>query len=144
MWVIVYLFLVVWQVGKQHEIEEAGHNPQILAQHGILLDTNLHQDPSPQSGENKRWETKWKQSEVFPLSFMQSQEGQITDYSDKVKSNYFHFQVPSSAVHKAHLCRGNLLLGADRTKRGNRFRGREHQGAVEVGAGAHGDREAGL
>ncbi|XP_031171497.1 4-hydroxyphenylpyruvate dioxygenase-like protein [Sander lucioperca] len=26
-------------VGKQQEIEEAGHNPQVLAQHGILLDT---------------------------------------------------------------------------------------------------------
>ncbi|XP_027145603.1 4-hydroxyphenylpyruvate dioxygenase-like protein [Larimichthys crocea] len=45
------------KVGKQQEIEEAGHNPQMLAQHGILLDTDLHQDPSSQtaSSENKRY-----------------------------------------------------------------------------------------
>ncbi|KAM7381453.1 hypothetical protein PAMA_012339 [Pampus argenteus] len=34
------------EVGKQQEIEEAGHNPQMLAQHGILLDTDLHQTAS--------------------------------------------------------------------------------------------------
>lgn len=57
---LCYLACVVWQVGKLREIEEAGHNPQMLAQHGILLDTDLHQDPSSQtgSGENKRWEAK--------------------------------------------------------------------------------------
>ncbi|KAM8729216.1 4-hydroxyphenylpyruvate dioxygenase-like protein [Acanthopagrus schlegelii] len=45
------------EVGKQQEIEEAGHDPQILAQHGILLDTNLHQDPSSQaeSRENTKY-----------------------------------------------------------------------------------------
>ncbi|KAG8008625.1 4-hydroxyphenylpyruvate dioxygenase-like protein [Nibea albiflora] len=45
------------KVGKQQEIEEAGHNPQMLAQHGILLDTDLHQDPSSQtaSSKNKRY-----------------------------------------------------------------------------------------
>lgn len=53
---------LAWQAGKQHEIEEAGHNPQILAQHGILLDTNLQQVPSLQSGSRgkSRWETKCK------------------------------------------------------------------------------------
>ncbi|KAM3859940.1 4-hydroxyphenylpyruvate dioxygenase-like protein [Diretmus argenteus] len=45
------------EVGKQQEIEEAGHNPQMLAQHGILLDTDLRQDPSSQttSSEKKRY-----------------------------------------------------------------------------------------
>lgn len=44
------------QVGKQQEIEEAGHNPQMLAQHGILLDTDLHQNPSSlsTSSQNRR------------------------------------------------------------------------------------------
>ncbi|XP_059180805.1 4-hydroxyphenylpyruvate dioxygenase-like protein [Centropristis striata] len=41
------------EVGKQHEIEEAGHNPQLLAQHGILLDTDLHRDPSSQTATSK-------------------------------------------------------------------------------------------
>ncbi|XP_008312312.1 4-hydroxyphenylpyruvate dioxygenase-like protein [Cynoglossus semilaevis] len=36
------------EVGKQQEIEEAGHNPQMLAQHGILLDTTLPLDSSLQ------------------------------------------------------------------------------------------------
>uniref|UniRef100_A0A673CWG4 4-hydroxyphenylpyruvate dioxygenase n=1 Tax=Sphaeramia orbicularis TaxID=375764 RepID=A0A673CWG4_9TELE len=45
------------EVGKQQEIQEAGHNPQMLAQHGILLDTDLHRDPSAQTGcgENTRY-----------------------------------------------------------------------------------------
>ncbi|XP_071392830.1 4-hydroxyphenylpyruvate dioxygenase-like protein [Centroberyx affinis] len=45
------------EVGKQQEIEEAGHNPQMLAQHGILLDTDLRQDPSPHtsSSESRRY-----------------------------------------------------------------------------------------
>ncbi|XP_058261779.1 4-hydroxyphenylpyruvate dioxygenase-like protein isoform X2 [Hemibagrus wyckioides] len=37
------------KVGKQQEIEEAGHDPKALMQHGILLDTDLrrnHEDPS--------------------------------------------------------------------------------------------------
>ncbi|XP_037612000.1 4-hydroxyphenylpyruvate dioxygenase-like protein [Sebastes umbrosus] len=43
-------------VGKQQEIEEAGHNPQMLAQHGILLDTDLDRGSSSPtaSNENKR------------------------------------------------------------------------------------------
>ncbi|KAM8837929.1 4-hydroxyphenylpyruvate dioxygenase-like protein isoform 2-T2 [Spinachia spinachia] len=32
------------QVGKRQEIEEAGHSPQMLAKHGILLDTDLNWD----------------------------------------------------------------------------------------------------
>ncbi|KAM9715600.1 4-hydroxyphenylpyruvate dioxygenase-like protein [Menidia menidia] len=45
------------EVGKQQEIEEAGHNPQMLAQNGILLDTDLQQDPSLMrvSSENRRY-----------------------------------------------------------------------------------------
>ncbi|XP_074519281.1 4-hydroxyphenylpyruvate dioxygenase-like protein [Halichoeres trimaculatus] len=44
------------EVGKQQEIEEAGHDPQMLAQHGILLDTDLQQDSSSQTqSENKRY-----------------------------------------------------------------------------------------
>ncbi|XP_022049886.1 4-hydroxyphenylpyruvate dioxygenase-like protein [Acanthochromis polyacanthus] len=45
------------EVGKQQEIEEAGHSPQMLARHGILLDTDLHQDPLSQtaSSENRRY-----------------------------------------------------------------------------------------
>ncbi|XP_034414544.1 4-hydroxyphenylpyruvate dioxygenase-like protein [Cyclopterus lumpus] len=41
------------QVGKRQEIEEAGHNPQMLAKHGILLD--LSREPSSQaaSSENR-------------------------------------------------------------------------------------------
>ncbi|KAK5906111.1 hypothetical protein CgunFtcFv8_002004 [Champsocephalus gunnari] len=44
------------EVGKQQEIEEAGHSPQLLAQNGILLDTDLCQDPLPQttSSDKKR------------------------------------------------------------------------------------------
>ncbi|XP_062858815.1 4-hydroxyphenylpyruvate dioxygenase-like protein [Trichomycterus rosablanca] len=30
------------KVGKQQEIEDAGHDPKALMQHGILLDTDLH------------------------------------------------------------------------------------------------------
>ncbi|KAI3365161.1 hypothetical protein L3Q82_010259, partial [Scortum barcoo] len=41
------------EVGKQQEIEEAGHNPQMLARHGILLDTDLHQDPSSQAASTE-------------------------------------------------------------------------------------------
>uniref|UniRef100_A0A1A8JII4 4-hydroxyphenylpyruvate dioxygenase n=2 Tax=Nothobranchius kuhntae TaxID=321403 RepID=A0A1A8JII4_NOTKU len=45
------------EVGKQQEIEEAGHDPQVLSQHGILLDTDLHQDHSSlrERNENKRY-----------------------------------------------------------------------------------------
>ncbi|XP_069016495.1 LOW QUALITY PROTEIN: 4-hydroxyphenylpyruvate dioxygenase-like protein [Embiotoca jacksoni] len=45
------------KVGRKQEIEEAGHNPQMLARHGILLDTDLHQDPLTQatSIENRRY-----------------------------------------------------------------------------------------
>ncbi|XP_035469656.2 4-hydroxyphenylpyruvate dioxygenase-like protein isoform X1 [Scophthalmus maximus] len=45
------------EVGKQQEMERAGHKPQILAQYGILLDTDLHQDRSPPtaSSENRRY-----------------------------------------------------------------------------------------
>ncbi|XP_034050336.1 4-hydroxyphenylpyruvate dioxygenase-like protein [Thalassophryne amazonica] len=43
------------KVGKQQEIQEAGYDPQILAEHGILLDTDLHQDVSSQAGENNRY-----------------------------------------------------------------------------------------
>uniref|UniRef100_UPI0037E796CD 4-hydroxyphenylpyruvate dioxygenase-like protein n=1 Tax=Semicossyphus pulcher TaxID=241346 RepID=UPI0037E796CD len=45
------------EVGKQQEIEEAGHDPLMLAQHGILLDTDLHQDPSSQteSSDSKKY-----------------------------------------------------------------------------------------
>lgn len=46
---------VMGQVGKQQEMEEAGQNPQMLAQHGILLDTDVHQDPSSQSSERRRF-----------------------------------------------------------------------------------------
>uniref|UniRef100_A0A3P9A496 4-hydroxyphenylpyruvate dioxygenase n=1 Tax=Esox lucius TaxID=8010 RepID=A0A3P9A496_ESOLU len=31
------------EVGKQKEMEEAGHDPQVLSQYGILLDTDLRQ-----------------------------------------------------------------------------------------------------
>ncbi|XP_028331958.1 4-hydroxyphenylpyruvate dioxygenase-like protein [Gouania willdenowi] len=41
------------EVGKQQEIEEAGHSPQMLAQHGILLDTDLHQVLTSPSGSNE-------------------------------------------------------------------------------------------
>ncbi|XP_060951234.1 4-hydroxyphenylpyruvate dioxygenase-like protein [Limanda limanda] len=45
------------EVGKRQEIEEAGHDPQRLAQFGILLDTDLHKDPSSlkASSENRRY-----------------------------------------------------------------------------------------
>ncbi|KAI1886974.1 hypothetical protein AGOR_G00201280 [Albula goreensis] len=48
------------EVGKQQEILDAGHAPELLSQHGILLDTDLRQD-SPDSlchhipAENKRY-----------------------------------------------------------------------------------------
>ncbi|MEQ2272071.1 hypothetical protein XENORESO_014216 [Xenotaenia resolanae] len=45
------------EVGKRREIEEAGHDPQMLSEHGILLDTDLQQDPSSQRecSENRRY-----------------------------------------------------------------------------------------
>ncbi|KAM9426655.1 4-hydroxyphenylpyruvate dioxygenase-like protein [Pholidichthys leucotaenia] len=45
------------EVGKRQEMEDAGHNPQMLAQHGILLDTDLHRDVLPQraSCQNRRY-----------------------------------------------------------------------------------------
>ncbi|KAG7506700.1 4-hydroxyphenylpyruvate dioxygenase [Solea senegalensis] len=43
------------EVGKQQEIEEAGHSPQMLAQYGILLDTDLHQGPLKTSCDNRRY-----------------------------------------------------------------------------------------
>ncbi|XP_028990330.1 4-hydroxyphenylpyruvate dioxygenase-like protein isoform X2 [Betta splendens] len=78
------------EVGKQQEMEEAGHNPQMLAQHGILLDTDLHRGPlSPAASGERR--------------------------------------------------RGHVLPGADREERGHGLWRGEHQGAVEVGAGVHGE-----
>ncbi|XP_026171094.1 4-hydroxyphenylpyruvate dioxygenase-like protein isoform X2 [Mastacembelus armatus] len=47
-------------------------------------------------------------------------------------------KIPSPGVYQAHFCRGHLFPGADRAKRGVRFRRGEHPGAVEVGAGVHG------
>ncbi|MBN3298981.1 HPDL protein, partial [Amia calva] len=36
------------EVGKRQEIVEAGHDPQVLAENGILLDTDLHEEhPEP-------------------------------------------------------------------------------------------------
>ncbi|XP_047464330.1 4-hydroxyphenylpyruvate dioxygenase-like protein [Mugil cephalus] len=45
------------EVGRRQEIEEAGHNPEELAQHGILLDTDMHQVPLSEraSRENRRY-----------------------------------------------------------------------------------------
>ncbi|XP_061563885.1 4-hydroxyphenylpyruvate dioxygenase-like protein [Cololabis saira] len=45
------------EVGKRQEIEEVGHTPQMLAQHGILLDADVNQDLSSQNGntENKKY-----------------------------------------------------------------------------------------
>ncbi|XP_047232441.1 4-hydroxyphenylpyruvate dioxygenase-like protein isoform X1 [Girardinichthys multiradiatus] len=45
------------EVGKRREIEEAGHDPQMLSEHGILMDTDLQQDPSSQKecSENRRY-----------------------------------------------------------------------------------------
>ena len=56
----------------------------------------------------------------------------------------FCFQTPPPAVHQATLCRGYLLPRADRAKRGHRFWRGEHQGPVEVGAGAHGESNSGF
>ncbi|XP_056285913.1 4-hydroxyphenylpyruvate dioxygenase-like protein [Pseudoliparis swirei] len=41
------------QVGKRQEIQEAGHNPQILAKHGILLDLSREPSSPPASSENR-------------------------------------------------------------------------------------------
>ncbi|XP_046888397.1 4-hydroxyphenylpyruvate dioxygenase-like protein isoform X2 [Hypomesus transpacificus] len=46
------------EVGKQQEMEDAGYDPQMLSQHGILLDTDLRQDSSPShttTNQNKRY-----------------------------------------------------------------------------------------
>ncbi|XP_028825583.1 4-hydroxyphenylpyruvate dioxygenase-like protein [Denticeps clupeoides] len=43
------------QVGKQQEIENAGHDPQMLSKHGILLDTDLRWEASPQSTPSNRY-----------------------------------------------------------------------------------------
>lgn len=53
-------------------------------------------------------------------------------------------QIPSPGVHQAHLHRGHLLPRADRAKGGDGFWRGKHQSAVEVGAGLHGEREAGF
>ncbi|XP_042562247.1 4-hydroxyphenylpyruvate dioxygenase-like protein isoform X2 [Clupea harengus] len=36
------------EVGKRHEIESAGHDPQMLSKHGILLDTALNKEAMSQ------------------------------------------------------------------------------------------------
>ncbi|KAM6896980.1 4-hydroxyphenylpyruvate dioxygenase-like protein [Xenentodon cancila] len=45
------------EVGKQQEIEEVGHTPHLLAQHGILLDADLNQDLSSPDAktENRKY-----------------------------------------------------------------------------------------
>ncbi|XP_062330743.1 4-hydroxyphenylpyruvate dioxygenase-like protein isoform X1 [Osmerus eperlanus] len=46
------------ELGKQQEMEDAGYDPQMLSQHGILLDTDLRQDSSPShttTNQNKRY-----------------------------------------------------------------------------------------
>lgn len=45
------------EVGKRQEIVEAGHDPQVLSEHGILLDTDLQQNPSSrrECSENRRY-----------------------------------------------------------------------------------------
>ncbi|KAG7492638.1 hypothetical protein MATL_G00016840 [Megalops atlanticus] len=48
------------EVGKQQEIVDAGHDPRLLSQQGILLDTDLRQDASDSlchltTPENKRY-----------------------------------------------------------------------------------------
>ncbi|XP_041671969.1 4-hydroxyphenylpyruvate dioxygenase-like protein [Cheilinus undulatus] len=50
-------FAYYTEVGKQQEIEEAEHNPKMLSQYGILLDTDLHPNPSSEttSSESKRY-----------------------------------------------------------------------------------------
>jgi len=39
-------------VGKRQEIEAAGHSPERLAQHGILLDTDLRHGADEQTMAN--------------------------------------------------------------------------------------------
>ncbi|KAM4526495.1 4-hydroxyphenylpyruvate dioxygenase-like protein [Fundulus diaphanus] len=45
------------EAGKRQEIEEAGHDPRKLSEHGILLDADLQRDPSSlkECSENKRY-----------------------------------------------------------------------------------------
>ncbi|GAA6075265.1 4-hydroxyphenylpyruvate dioxygenase-like protein [Tachysurus ichikawai] len=43
------------EVGKQQEIEEAGHDPKALMQHGILLDTDLQGNDEDPSACSKRY-----------------------------------------------------------------------------------------
>ena len=68
--IVLHCLCVLWQVGKQREIEEVGHNPQMLAQHGILVDTDLHQDLSALrvSSENRRWDTNKSRNASLPDS----------------------------------------------------------------------------
>ncbi|MCJ8738840.1 hypothetical protein PDJAM_G00040490 [Pangasius djambal] len=43
------------EVGRQQEIEEAGHDPKVLMQHGILLDTDLRVNGDDPSACSKRY-----------------------------------------------------------------------------------------
>lgn len=41
-------------MGRQQEIEEAGHDPKALMQHGILLDTDLRENGEDPRACSKR------------------------------------------------------------------------------------------
>ncbi|KAL0964786.1 hypothetical protein UPYG_G00328920 [Umbra pygmaea] len=51
------------EVGKQQEMEDAGHDPQVLSQHGILLDTDLRQ--ADLSGQTTETQSKRYLLQVF-------------------------------------------------------------------------------
>lgn len=42
-------------MGRQQEIEDAGHDPKVLMRHGILLDTDLRENGEDMSTCSKRY-----------------------------------------------------------------------------------------
>lgn len=129
------------QIGKQQEIEEAGHSPEILARHGILLDTDLQQEPS--SGQDRRWVHKERSSKctLFPWSCSNcSLPSAPGVFLTLLYFDLFSPQIPPAGLHPAAVRRGHLLPGADRAARGVRFRRGQHPSSVEVCAGLHGKR----
>uniref|UniRef100_A0A4W5PFQ2 Uncharacterized protein n=1 Tax=Hucho hucho TaxID=62062 RepID=A0A4W5PFQ2_9TELE len=59
---------VLWQVGKQQEMEDAGYDPQMLSGHGILLDTDLRQAQTDSSCQTTDMQKKRYLLQVFTKS----------------------------------------------------------------------------
>ncbi len=54
---LAHALLVTPQVGKQEEIEAAGHDPHALSQYGILLDTDMYTGTDKLITDGQRYDT---------------------------------------------------------------------------------------